>query len=81
MAQQPTLPAPRDLGEVKSVKLSAEHTTIELPVSTAVPAAGDQVEFVAGYSDATVVLHDYLYATRQGKVETIWPILGRGITE
>ena len=30
MAQQPALPVPQDLGEIKAVKLSAEHTTIEL---------------------------------------------------
>ena len=81
MAQQPALPAPRGLGEIKSVKLSAEHTTIEVAASTATPAVGDRVEFIAGYSDSTVFLHDYLYATRRGKVETIWPILGRGMTE
>jgi D-serine deaminase-like pyridoxal phosphate-dependent protein len=80
MAQQPALPAPRDLGEVKGVKLSAEHTTIELAASNSVPAVGSRVEFVAGYSDATVFLHDYLYATRRGQVEAIWPILGRGMT-
>ena len=81
MAQQPALPAPRDLGEVKGVKLSAEHVTIELAASNAVPTVGSCVEFVAGYSDATVFLHDCLYGTRRGQVETIWPILGRGRTE
>ena len=81
MAQQPALPAPRDLGEIKAVKLSAEHTTIEVAASNAIPAVGSRVEFVAGYSDATVFLHDYLYATRRGQVEAIWPILGRGMTE
>lgn len=81
MAQQPALPAPKHLGETKVVKLSAEHATIELAAPTPAPAVGDHVEFVAGYSDSTVFLHDYLYATRQGKVEAIWPILGRGMTE
>jgi D-serine deaminase-like pyridoxal phosphate-dependent protein len=81
MAQQPALPAPRDLGEVKSVKLSAEHATIELAASNPAPTVGSRVVFVAGYSDATVFLHDYLYAARRGRVEAIWPILGRGMTE
>jgi len=81
MAQQPALPSPRNVGEVKSVKLSAEHTTIELVSSNSATKVGDQVEFVAGYSDATVFLHDYLYATCRGKVEAIWPILGRGMTQ
>ena len=80
MAQQPALPVPRDLGEVTGVKLSAEHTTIELASPNSVPKVGDRVEFVAGYSDATVFLHDYLYATRRGQIEAIWPVLGRGMT-
>ncbi len=81
MAQQPALPAPRDMEEVKSVKLSAEHATIELTAPRPTPAVGDRVEFVAGYSDATVCLHDHLYAVRGGQVEVIWPILGRGMTQ
>jgi len=36
------------------------------------------VEFVAGYSDTTVFLHDELYGTREDRVEIVWPILGRG---
>ena len=81
MAQQPALPAPQDLGEIAAVKLSAEHTTIELAASNFTPHVGDRVEFVAGYSDATVFLHEYLYGIRGGRVEVIWPILGRGMTE
>ena len=81
MAQQPALPAPKHLGPIAAVKLSAEHTTIELTAPSATPAVGAPVEFVAGYSDATVFLHDYLYAVRQGRVEAVWPILGRGMTE
>jgi D-serine deaminase-like pyridoxal phosphate-dependent protein len=81
IVQQPALPAPKNLEEIRAVKLSAEHATIKLAAWTAVPTVGDRVEFVAGYSDATVFLHDYVYATPQGKVETIWPILGRGMTQ
>jgi D-serine deaminase-like pyridoxal phosphate-dependent protein len=80
MAQQPALPAPRDIEEVASVKLSAEHATIELASPRSTPRVGDRVEFVAGYSDATVFLHDDLYGVRDGRVEVIWPILGRGMT-
>ena len=39
---------------------------------------GDKLEFVVGYSDTTVCLHDDLYGVRDGRVEVIWPILGRG---
>ncbi len=78
MAGFPALPEPLDVGEVKSLNLSAEHATIEVATPRAAPGVGDQVEFVAGYSDSTVFLHDYLYGVRHGRLESVWPILGRG---
>jgi D-serine deaminase-like pyridoxal phosphate-dependent protein len=81
MAQQPAAPAPVGVGEVASVKLSAEHATIELASPCARPQVGERVQFVAGYADATVFLHDYLYGARGGRLEVVWPILGRGMTQ
>ena len=49
-------------------------------ITTTGPRVGDQVAFVVGYSDATVFLHDHLYGVRDGQLEVIWPILGRGQT-
>jgi len=67
------LPVPR--------RATAEHTTIELAAPRSRPAVGDRVEFVPGYSDSTVFLHDRLYGVRDGKVDIAWPILGRGKTQ
>ncbi|MFI5339248.1 MAG: DSD1 family PLP-dependent enzyme [Candidatus Methylomirabilales bacterium] len=78
MARHPAFPEPLGLGEVKSLNLSAEHATIELATPRSVPGVGDQVQFVAGYSDSTVFLHDHLYGVRNGCLEAVWPILGRG---
>jgi D-serine deaminase-like pyridoxal phosphate-dependent protein len=39
---------------------------------------GDKIEFVVGYTDTTTMLHDELYAIRDGHVEATWAILGRG---
>jgi hypothetical protein len=39
---------------------------------------GEAVDFVVGYGDETVCLHDRLYGIREGIVEIVWPILGRG---
>ena len=58
--------------------LSAEHTPIELDAPSATPDVGDKIEFVVGYSDTTTMLHDELYGTRDGIVEVVWPIAGRG---
>jgi D-serine deaminase-like pyridoxal phosphate-dependent protein len=63
---------------VKSVGLSAEHATIELDAPSSSPEVGGKLEFVVGYTDTTVHLHDELYAVSDGRVEAVWPVLGRG---
>jgi D-serine deaminase-like pyridoxal phosphate-dependent protein len=80
MGRHPNLPEPLGVGEVKSLTLSAEHATIELGTPRSLPRVGDRVEFVAGYSDSTVFLHDHLYGVRNDHLEVVWPILGRGKT-
>jgi D-serine deaminase-like pyridoxal phosphate-dependent protein len=78
MGQHPAFPEPLAVGETKSLRLSAEHAIIELATPRSTPGVGDHVEFVVGYSDSTVFLHDHLYGIREGRLEVIWPILGRG---
>lgn len=80
MGRHPNLPEPLGVGEVAALTLSAEHASIDLRAPTAVPRVGDRVEFVAGYSDSTVFLHEELYGVRSGRLEVIWPIWGRGKT-
>lgn len=63
---------------VESMAFSAEHARLELSAPSATPRIGDKFEFVVGYTDTTTMLHDEMYATRDGMVEVIWPILGRG---
>jgi D-serine deaminase-like pyridoxal phosphate-dependent protein len=71
---------PRALGVegVISTGLSAEHTKLELSVPNTSLKVGDRLEFVVGYSDTTMHLHDELFGVRDNVVETAWPILGRG---
>jgi D-serine deaminase-like pyridoxal phosphate-dependent protein len=71
---------PRPLLEipVKSVGLSAEHARISLGAASDSPGVGDKVEFVVGYSDTTTMLHDEIFGVRDGRLEVVWPILGRG---
>jgi D-serine deaminase-like pyridoxal phosphate-dependent protein len=70
-------PRPIGIPPLVSVGFSAEHGTIELATPSATPRVGDTVEFVVGYGDTTVVLHDELYAVRAGVVEEVWPLLPR----
>jgi D-serine deaminase-like pyridoxal phosphate-dependent protein len=78
MSSQHAVPEPIGISRVRSLGLSAEHGRIELEQSADTPQVGDKLEFVVGYTDSTVVLHDVLYGVRDGCVEVAWPILGRG---
>ncbi|HUE75779.1 MAG TPA: alanine racemase, partial [Chloroflexota bacterium] len=78
MTSDAAVPKPIGLSGVKSVGLSAEHTKIELEAPNTDLRIGDRVEFVVGYSDTTVHLHEEMHGIRDGHVEVVWPILGRG---
>jgi D-serine deaminase-like pyridoxal phosphate-dependent protein len=78
MSSDAAVPRPIVDAAVKSVSLSAEHATIELTQPSTTPRVGDRLEFVVGYTDTTTMLHDELYAIRDGRVEAVWPVLGRG---
>ena len=78
MSSDAATPAPMGLHGVKSVSLSAEHGRVDLAEPNDTLRVGDRLEFVVGYSDTTVHLYDEMYGIRKGKVEIVWPILGRG---
>jgi D-serine deaminase-like pyridoxal phosphate-dependent protein len=78
MSSDAAVPEPVGVGKVKSVSLSAEHGKIELEEPNTTLKVGDKIEFVVGYGDTTVHLHEEMYGIRDGKVEVVWPILGRG---
>ena len=78
MSSDATEPHPIGLEGIEELALSAEHGKIELKAASATPLVGGQIEFIAGYSDTTVVLHEEIYGIRKGRVETVWPLWGRG---
>ena len=71
-----TLPEVKDRTDVVVTGLSAEHAGLRLTNSDL--KIGDKIQFISGYSDMSVFLHDQLYGTRQGRVEVVWDILARG---
>jgi D-serine deaminase-like pyridoxal phosphate-dependent protein len=64
--------------DIRFVRLSAEHGQLELGPSAQDLKVGDRLEFIPGYSDFTTVMHDEFYGFRDGKLEIIWPLVGRG---
>jgi D-serine deaminase-like pyridoxal phosphate-dependent protein len=72
------MPRPVDLAHVDTVRLSAEHGVINLTEPNTSLAVGDRLEWIVGYGDTTVFLHDEVVATRGDRVEATWPVLARG---
>ena len=78
MSRDTALPRPVGVAGVKSISLSAEHGTIELDAPNTALRVGDRLEWIAGYADTTVHLHEAMYGIRDGIVEVVWPVLARG---
>jgi D-serine deaminase-like pyridoxal phosphate-dependent protein len=72
------MPQPLGLPQVKLTKFSAEHATLELEAPSETPKIGDRVEFIVGYSDMTVFLHEEIIGHRKGEIEAIWRVSARG---
>ncbi|MEM7129497.1 MAG: alanine racemase [Chloroflexota bacterium] len=66
------------IDHVKSFSTSAEHGVMTLTQPNETIQIGDSFDFIIGYGDSTVFLHDHLYGVRKGMVEAVWPVSGRG---
>ena len=77
MSSDAAVPMPLGVA-AKRVALSAEHGTIELAEPSDLPRIGDKLELIVGYSDTTVHLHEEIVAVRNGRIEAIWRVAGRG---
>ena len=71
-------PRPIGLENVEKIALSAEHGVVTLSQPNTSLEVGDKLEWVVGYGDTTVFLHDEMVATRGDRVEATWPVLARG---
>ena len=67
-----------ELPEVEKMGFSAEHGTLHLPAPSDTPRVADRLTLQSGYSDQLCHLHEHIYGVRDGLVETVWPVAGRG---
>ncbi|MGD0498131.1 MAG: DSD1 family PLP-dependent enzyme [Bryobacteraceae bacterium] len=72
------VPTVKDLEGLTVRKLTAEHGIIDLHAPSAPVEVGDKIELWAPYSDATVNLNERMYGIRNGRVEEIFAVDGRG---
>ena len=78
MSSHHHMPAVKDRPGVTVRLLSAEHGTLDVAPDADPLVIGDVVEFIPGYHDSTVFLHDRLFGTRGGVVTEIIPVAARG---
>ncbi|HVR69483.1 MAG TPA: DSD1 family PLP-dependent enzyme [Vicinamibacteria bacterium] len=58
-----------------------EHGRLDLTNAFAEVKLGDRIEFVVPHCDPTVNLYDRLYGLRGDRVEAVWPIAARGMSQ
>ena len=64
-------------GTAEYIKASDEHGVLKTPPGSGLKL-GDKLRIVPGHCDPTVNLYDWIVGYRDGIVELIWPIAGRG---
>lgn len=72
------MPSPLGIDGAKVARLNEEHCFLEFTDPSRELRLGDKIDLVLGNASTTVNLHDRYYGVRNGKVEVIWPITGRG---
>ncbi|MBI4531681.1 MAG: D-TA family PLP-dependent enzyme, partial [Candidatus Latescibacteria bacterium] len=64
--------------ETKIYGMSVEHGHVDVGVCSHRFRVGERVSVIPLHQEMTLNLHDEAYGVRNGKVEVIWPVAGRG---
>ena len=76
-----SVPEPIDLTGATYGVAGDEYGALRLDNPSRELKVGDQVRIMPGHCDTTVNLHNVFFAVRNGTVEHVWPIEGRGRTD
>jgi len=69
-----TEPEPVGIHGVKKISMYAAHCSITREVPDTTTRVGDRIDFIVGYCDATIFLHERLYGIRNDTIEVEWVI-------
>jgi D-serine deaminase-like pyridoxal phosphate-dependent protein len=58
-----------------------EHGRLDLSKTSVDVKLGDRLEFIIPHCDPSVNLHDRIYALRGDRVEAVWPVAARGMSQ
>jgi len=78
ITQEFGMPKFKDLEGAKILFLSEEHVNVEVSGEAKNLKVGDKVELLPSHCCTTVNLHDRYYGIRDGVLEVVWEISGRG---
>jgi D-serine deaminase-like pyridoxal phosphate-dependent protein len=74
-------PADAALADVPYAWAGDEHGRLDLTKAQRDVKVGDRLAFLVPHCDPTVNLYDVMYAVRGSRVEAVWPIAARGMSQ
>ena len=78
---KPFPPESKDVKNLKYAFAGDEHGRLDFSEADREFKVGDRLEFVIPHCDPTVNLYDRLYAVRGDKIEKVWKIAARGMSQ
>ncbi len=78
MTKEFGLPLVKGIKGAELTRLSEEHGNLDVSNAELDLKLGDKIELIPTHCCTTINLHDKFYGIRNGKLETIWDIAGRG---
>ncbi|MEM2875666.1 MAG: DSD1 family PLP-dependent enzyme [Candidatus Bathyarchaeia archaeon] len=78
ITQEFGMPKVKGLEESRVIRISEEHIIVEVRREAKDLKVGDKVELIPSHCCTTVNLHDKYYGVRDGVLEVVWEIPGRG---
>jgi 3-hydroxy-D-aspartate aldolase len=72
------LPTVYDMPGVTFVGASDDHGKLAIDTGITGPSLGTKLKLIPGHCDPTANLYDWYVCIRSGRVEALWPIVGRG---
>jgi D-serine deaminase-like pyridoxal phosphate-dependent protein len=78
---RPFTPEAKGIQGVTYAWAGDEHGRLDLTNASAEVKLGDRVEFIVPHCDPSVNLYDRLYGLRGDRVEAVWPIAARGMSQ
>jgi D-serine deaminase-like pyridoxal phosphate-dependent protein len=72
------LPWVHGRGDIRITGMSDDHANLSLGPQAGGLRLGDKLMLIPGHCDPTINLHEWYVSVRNGRVEALWPISGRG---